>query len=49
MIEIIKPGILSSVQDTGRRGLRHLGVGLSGAMDALALRLANIMVSYNFV
>ncbi len=44
MIEIIKPGILSSVQDTGRRGLRHLGVGLSGAMDALALRLANIMV-----
>jgi len=44
VIEIIKPGILSSVQDAGRRGLRHLGVGLSGAMDALALRLANIMV-----
>ncbi len=44
MIEIIQPGILASIQDLGRYGLRSLGVGVSGAMDGLAMRIANIMV-----
>ena len=44
MIEIIQPGIFSSVQDLGRRGFRSIGVGQSGAMDAMALRIANILV-----
>lgn len=44
MIEIIQPGILSSVQDLGREGFRSLGVGVSGAMDRLALRVANTLV-----
>ena len=40
-----------SVQDGGRPGLRHLGIGRAGALDGLALALANRLVgnSYNFV
>src|SRR5690606_21736974 len=44
MIEVIRPGFLTSVQDLGRHGLRHVGVGTSGAMDTLALSIANLMV-----
>lgn len=44
MIEIISPGVMASVQDQGRPGWRHLGVGSTGAMDALALRIGNMMV-----
>jgi biotin-dependent carboxylase-like uncharacterized protein len=44
MIEVLRPGFLTSVQDLGRHGLRHIGVGTSGAMDAIALTIANLMV-----
>lgn len=44
MIEIIKPALQTLVQDLGREGFRHLGIGGSGAMDTLALRLANKLV-----
>ena len=44
MIEIIRPGPLASVQDQGRPGYRNIGVGVSGAMDHLARRIANLMV-----
>ena len=44
MIEIVRPGPLSSVQDAGRAGYRYLGVGASGAMDDLALIAANLML-----
>ncbi|MFL9920843.1 biotin-dependent carboxyltransferase family protein [Paraburkholderia fungorum] len=44
MIEILSTGPLCSVQDAGRRGCRHLGVGLSGAMDQIAYRVGNVMV-----
>lgn len=44
MIEILRPGPVSSVQDSGRAGYRHLGVGVAGAMDDLALVTANLMV-----
>jgi biotin-dependent carboxylase-like uncharacterized protein len=43
-IEVIKPGLLSSVQDRGRYGYASYGVGHSGAMDAIALSLANALV-----
>jgi len=43
-IEVIKPGMLSSVQDTGRRGYADLGLGRAGAMDEPALRLAQALV-----
>lgn len=44
MIEIIQCGQLNSVQDLGRYGLRAIGIGTSGAMDSLALRIGNILV-----
>lgn len=44
MIEILRAGVLSSVQDLGRRGYRHLGVGQAGALDPLALHIANRLV-----
>lgn len=43
MIEVIKPGLLSSVQDLGRRA-RAQGVPAGGALDPSALRLANALV-----
>jgi biotin-dependent carboxylase-like uncharacterized protein len=44
LITVLKPGPLASVQDLGRPGYRHLGVGLSGALDALALAIGNALV-----
>lgn len=41
MIEVIKPGLRSSLQDEGRFGYRDQGVPVSGAMDQYALRLGN--------
>jgi antagonist of KipI len=37
-------GFLTSVQDLGRTGFRRSGVSLSGALDAHALRVANVLV-----
>ena len=42
--KIINPGLSTSVQDLGRPGYFHLGIPLSGAMDQLALRAANLLV-----
>lgn len=39
-----RAGMLTTVQDLGRRGYRSAGVPLSGAMDPLALRIANLLV-----
>ena len=43
-IHVIAPGTLTSVQDLGRYGHTHIGVGHAGALDAVALRLANALV-----
>lgn len=40
-IEVLKSGIYSSIQDTGRFGHAALGVPQSGAMDQESYRLAN--------
>ena len=37
-------GFLTSVQDLGRTGFRRSGVSLSGALDAHALQVANVLV-----
>lgn len=42
--KIIYPGILTTYQDIGRSGFRKFGIPQSGAMDALALRTANLLV-----
>jgi biotin-dependent carboxylase-like uncharacterized protein len=44
MIEVIRAGALTTVQDLGRPGWAHLGVPRAGALDAPALRLANRLV-----
>lgn len=43
-IKIIKPGLLTSVQDLGRHGYQQYGVCVSGAMDHVSARLANILL-----
>jgi biotin-dependent carboxylase-like uncharacterized protein len=44
MIEVLASGPLATVQDLGRPGLGHLGVGTSGAADRASLKLANRLV-----
>ncbi|KAK48397.1 MULTISPECIES: biotin-dependent carboxyltransferase family protein [unclassified Caballeronia] len=44
MIDVIRAGVLTSVQDLGRRGYRHLGVSSGGALDALSLEIGNRIV-----
>lgn len=44
MIEVLHPGLLSSLQDAGRVGHAHLGIGRAGAADPPAWRLANALV-----
>lgn len=44
MLEVISPGLLTTVQDLGRKGLRHLGVVVSGAADRDALAIANRLI-----
>ncbi|MCW3840244.1 biotin-dependent carboxyltransferase family protein [Micromonospora yasonensis] len=44
MIEVVRAGALTTVQDQGRPGYAHLGVPRSGALDPAALRLANRLV-----
>jgi antagonist of KipI len=41
---ILKPGLLTTIQDLGRFGVQKYGVIASGAMDAYALRVANLLV-----
>lgn len=43
-IAVLKPGMLSTLQDGGRYGFQHLGVPVSGAMDSFSHRIANILV-----
>lgn len=43
-LEVINPGISTSVQDLGRPGYYHLGIPESGGMDRYALRAANLLV-----
>jgi antagonist of KipI len=38
------PGLLTTVQDRGRGGFQHLGVGPGGPMDPLSHALANLLV-----
>ncbi|HJP98504.1 MAG TPA: biotin-dependent carboxyltransferase family protein [Rhodanobacteraceae bacterium] len=42
-IEVIKPGWLTTLQDAGRNGHAHLGVGRAGAFDLASLYVANAL------
>src|SRR5690606_5974416 len=41
---VIKPGMLTTVQDLGRFGFQKYGMITSGAMDKLAFRLGNLLL-----
>lgn len=43
-IDVIVPGMLSSVQDLGRPGHQHMGVPISGAFDRNAFLLGNALL-----
>ena len=43
-LHIRHPGMLTTVQDLGRFGYQQAGIIVSGAMDAAALRVANLLV-----
>ncbi|HAL48276.1 MAG: KipI antagonist [Chloroflexi bacterium] len=44
ILEIQSAGLLTTVQDLGRTGYQRFGVAVAGAVDATALRVANILV-----
>ncbi len=43
-IEVIEPGLLTTVQDLGRRGFQRYGIPVCGALDSVSLRIANALV-----
>jgi biotin-dependent carboxylase-like uncharacterized protein len=44
VLEVVEPGLLTTVQDAGRTDLGHLGVPRSGACDDRALAVANLLL-----
>jgi len=47
MIEIIKKGALTTIQDSGRQNHRSAGINTSGVMDFISFRLLNILLKNN--
>jgi antagonist of KipI len=43
-LEIIKSGMLDTLQDGGRYGYQHLGINPNGPMDCFSMQLANALV-----
>ena len=43
-LSVLRPGLLTTVQDLGRWGHQALGVPVAGAMDTRSLREANLLV-----
>ncbi|MFD1385620.1 biotin-dependent carboxyltransferase family protein [Oceanobacillus oncorhynchi subsp. oncorhynchi] len=44
ILEVMKPGLSTSIQDTGRVGYQKYGIPTAGAMDTFAHRIANLLV-----
>ncbi|MFD1096434.1 5-oxoprolinase subunit C family protein [Salegentibacter chungangensis] len=43
-VEVLHPGLFSTIQDSGRTGFREYGVPVSGAMDKYAAKTANLIL-----
>ena len=43
-LQVINPGLLTTVQDLGRTGYQSTGFSVSGALDQRAMKIANILV-----
>ena len=44
MLKVIKPGLLSTIQDLGRTGHQQYGIITSGVMDSVAYRIGNALL-----
>lgn len=44
-IEVLRPGLFSTIQDEGRFGFLNFGVPMSGPMDIYAARLGNLILN----
>jgi biotin-dependent carboxylase-like uncharacterized protein len=44
MLEVVRPGLLTTIQDAGRFGWYHIGMPPSGAMDQFSFRAGNLLV-----
>lgn len=44
VVEVVKPGALTLVQDLGRAGWQHHGISGGGVMDRAAARVANLLL-----
>ena len=42
--EILRPGVNTTIQDTGRNHLYHIGIAISGAIDQRNYKLSNALV-----
>ncbi|MFC5309504.1 biotin-dependent carboxyltransferase family protein [Azospirillum picis] len=42
-LTVVRPGLFATIQDLGRFGYQELGMPVAGALDPLALRLANAL------
>jgi biotin-dependent carboxylase-like uncharacterized protein len=42
-LRVVAPGLMTTLQDLGRPGYQHLGVPVSGALDHVSLRTANLL------
>ena len=43
-LRVLAPGLMTTLQDLGRPGYQRLGVPVSGALDHVSLRTANLLV-----
>ncbi|MGA7324015.1 MAG: biotin-dependent carboxyltransferase family protein [Rhodomicrobium sp.] len=43
-LRILEPGFAATIQDCGRVGYQRFGVPVSGALDAISLEIANVLV-----
>lgn len=43
-LKVLKPGLLTTIQDLGRKGMQAFGVSVGGAMDGMAIRTANLLI-----
>ncbi|HZO80087.1 MAG TPA: biotin-dependent carboxyltransferase family protein [Candidatus Binataceae bacterium] len=44
MLKVLRPGLLTTVQDAGRFGWYHIGMPPAGAMDQFSFRAGNLLV-----
>lgn len=42
-MQVVKPGLFSTLQDMGRKGYQQYGIPVSGAMDTWSYRMANLL------